>query len=126
MSKKILIIDDHADIREMYESVLRAKNYDVHSKKNGLTGAMHAVEFEPDLILLDIMMPQMDGFAVLDAMNQNNKLCCKVIVLSNLDDKETIKKALDRGALKYMIKSEYTPDEIANEIDKIFANNKSL
>ena len=126
MAKKILIIDDQAEIREMYESVLRAKNYDVHSKENGLTGAMHAVEFEPDLILLDIMMPQMDGFAVLNAINQSEKLYCKIIVISNLDDKETIQKALDRGAIKYMIKSEYTPDEVVDEIEKIFAEEKNV
>lgn len=117
MSKKILIIDDHADIREMYESALGARGYEVQSEENGLTGAMRAIDFEPDLILLDIMMPQMDGFAVLEALNQNAQLKCSIIIISNLDSDEDIKKALDMGAIKYIVKSEYTPEEVIGEIE---------
>ena len=66
MKEKILIIDDHADIRDMYETVLKMKEYDVCSEPDGLHGAMKAAEWKPDVILLDLMMPQMDGFTVLD------------------------------------------------------------
>jgi DNA-binding response OmpR family regulator len=121
MGKKILIIDDHADIREMYQSALGAHGYDVISEENGLKGAMRAINFKPDLILLDIMMPQMDGFAVLEALNQNDDLFCKVVVISNLGDDEGIRKALDLGAVKYMVKSDFTPDEFVAEINKILA-----
>ncbi|PID52019.1 MAG: hypothetical protein CR972_03895 [Candidatus Moraniibacteriota bacterium] len=118
MNKKILIIDDHADIREMYESALSARGYEVLSEENGLTGAMRAIDFEPDLVLLDIMMPQMDGFAILEALQENAKFKCNIIVISNLDNDEDIQKALDMGAVKYMVKSEYTPDEIVNAVTK--------
>ena len=126
MSKKILIIDDHAEIREMYESALKAHGYDIKSEENGLKGAMRAVDYEPDLILLDIMMPQMDGFAVLEALQQSANLCCKIIIISNLDNDEDIQKALDMGALKYLVKSEYTPDEVVNEIEHALADKDEL
>lgn len=115
--KKILIIDDHKEIREMYSSILEAREYEIYEESNGLTGAMKAVECEPDLILLDIMMPQMDGFAVLEAIQKNETLCCKVFVITNLENEEDAQKALDLGAQKFMKKSEYTPDQVADEID---------
>jgi DNA-binding response OmpR family regulator len=121
MGKKILIIDDHSDIREMYEFALKAHGYNVYSAENGITGVQSALEFKPDLILLDIMMPEMDGFTVLSTL-QNSKETPTIIIISNLDGKEYIKKALDSGASKYMLKSEYTPDEVVAEIDKIYSN----
>ena len=126
MGKKILVIDDHAEIREMYESALRAQGYEVLSEENGLKGAMRAVDYEPDLILLDIMMPQMDGFAVLEALNQSASLRCNIIIISNLDDEEGIQKALNMGAVKYMVKSEYTPDEVVHEIEQILAKKNDI
>jgi len=121
MSKKILIIDDHAEIREMYENALNAQDYDVRTRENGLTGVMCAVDFNPDLILLDIMMPQMDGFAVLEALNQNEKVTKNIIIISNLDGENDKKRALNLGAAKYIVKSEYTPDQIVDEIEKKLA-----
>ena len=122
MSKKILIIDDQAEIREMYESALSTRNYDVRTKENGLTGVMCAIEFNPDLILLDIMMPQMDGFAVLEALNKNDKVTKNIIIISNLDGEDDIKKATELGAQKYIVKSEYTPNQIVDEIEKKLTN----
>lgn len=121
MNKKVLIIDDHAEIREMYESVLTTKGYDVRTEENGLTGAMQVIEFKPDVILLDIMMPQMDGFAVLDALKNNQMITSKIIVISNLENKQDEDRALSSGADKFLRKSAYTPEQITEEIEKILA-----
>lgn len=123
MNKKILIIDDHEEIREMYGSVFTARGYEVYAESNGLTGAMKAAEITPDVILLDIMMPQMDGFAVLEAMNQNENLCCKVLIISNLENEQDEKRALELGALKFLRKSEYTPDQVVQEVEKILVES---
>lgn len=119
MKEKILIIDDHADIRDMYETVLKMKEYDVCSEPDGLHGAMKAAEWKPDVILLDLMMPQMDGFTVLDALKNNKQLDCKVIVISNLSNQQEEERALQAGADKFLRKSDYTPDQIVEEVKKI-------
>ena len=123
MKEKVLIIDDHAEIREMYETVLRMKEYDVCSEPDGLRGAMKAAEFKPDVILLDLMMPQMDGFTVLDALKNNHNLSCKIIVISNLSNQQEEERALQAGADKFLRKSDYTPDQIAEEVQKILNSN---
>ncbi len=123
MKKRVLIIDDHADIREMYEAALKAQDYDVASEEDGIAGIKTALKFNPDLILLDIMMPKMDGFIVLSTLQNSKDAHYKVIVVSNLDGQEYIDRALNFGALKYMLKSDYTPDEIVAEINKICSNS---
>ncbi|MFA5986608.1 MAG: response regulator [Parcubacteria group bacterium] len=119
MKKKVLIIDDHAEIREMYEAVLRLKDYDVCSEPDGLRGAMRAAEFKPDVILLDLMMPKMDGFTVLDALKNNHAISCKTIVVSNLSNQQEEERALKSGADKFLRKSDYTPNQIAEEVQKV-------
>ena len=119
MNTKVLIIDDHADIREMYASVLTAKGYDVCTEENGLSGAMKTIEFKPDVILLDIMMPKMDGFAVLDVLKNNHAITSKILVISNLENEQDAERALSSGADKFLRKSAYTPEQIAQEIEKI-------
>lgn len=113
---KVLIIDDHAEICEMYESVLLEKGLDVFVEQNGLNGVQKAMEIRPDVVLLDIMMPQMDGFAVLENLKNNDYITCKIIVISNLENTQDEEKALSLGADKFLRKSEYTPDQIATEI----------
>lgn len=117
MKKKILIIDDHKEIREMYRDVLEIRGYEILEESNGLNGAMRAVEATPDLILLDIMMPQMDGFAVLEALKKNKNLNSKIFIITNLDNADDEQKISDLGAEKFIKKSEYTPDQVADMID---------
>ena len=119
MKEKILIIDDHAEIRDMYGTALRAKDYEVYAEPDGLSGAMRAAECKPDVILLDIMMPKMDGFTVLDALKNNTNIVCKIIVISNLENDRDKEKSLAAGADAFLRKSEYTPNQIVEEIEKI-------
>lgn len=120
MQKKVLIIDDHEEICEMYESVLRTKGYDVAIALDGLEGSKKIATFHPDVILLDIMMPLMDGFTILDAIKQNSLLDCKIIVISNLENAQDEKRAIDAGADAFLRKSEYTPEQVAEKIEEIF------
>ncbi len=73
MSKKILIIEDNEDIRENIVEILELANYDVSSAENGKVGVKIAKEVLPDLIICDIMMPELDGFGVLHILSRDEE-----------------------------------------------------
>ena len=81
----ILIIEDNADILEMYDIAFRSRGYEVSTALDGLDGVTKAVALSPNVIILDIMMPHMDGFEVLHTLKNNTSLKSVVIVNSNLE-----------------------------------------
>ena len=83
------------------------------------------VEKKPDIILLDVMMPNMDGFAFLKAMKENTSVSVPVVVCSNLSDKETQDKAFQAGAAAVLLKVNYTGRELVSKIDSILTESKS-
>jgi DNA-binding response OmpR family regulator len=83
--KSILIIEDNTDIVEMYTMAFQTRGYMVASATNGLVGITQAVSLHPDIIILDIMMPEMDGFEVLETLKNNTNIRTKIIVNSNLE-----------------------------------------
>ena len=85
LAKPILIVEDNDDIREMYVITFRSKGYTVHEATDGLSGIARAVEINPAVIILDIMMPHMDGFEVLHTLKYNTSIRPIVIVNSNLE-----------------------------------------
>lgn len=84
-SRKILIIEDNTNINEMYQIAFTQAGCEVRSAYDGLSGITTAAEFHPDVILLDLMMPNMDGFEMLKVLKNNTSLTTKVIVNSNLE-----------------------------------------
>ncbi len=121
---KILIIEDNEDLNEMFQIAFDADKFEIESCLNGVDGITKAVEFKPNLILLDIMMPQMDGYEVLKALKKNTSLKTTVVVNSNLEQKQDAEKALKLGADYYLRKSEYTPFELANKVEDILKGQK--
>ncbi len=115
-SKKILIIEDNESLKDLYFMAFSSREFDVEQAKEGLEGITKAVEFKPDIVLLDLMMPNMSGFEVLDAINKNSSLDTTVFIASNLTDKKNISAALDNGAVYFFKKAEYTPDQIVEKI----------
>jgi DNA-binding response OmpR family regulator len=80
-------------------------------------------EYKPDLMLLDIVLPHLDGWEILKKIKEEESLKgLKVVVLSNLGQKQEIDKALELGAVQYLIKAHYTPSEVVGEVKKILAN----
>lgn len=123
--KKILIIEDNADLVELYKIAFRSAGFEVSSKGNGMDGVVQALEFHPDVILLDIMMPQMDGFEVLSAIRNNSSLEVFIVINSNLSRQQDIDLAKRLGADAYLQKSEYSPTELAEKVLALLGAKRS-
>lgn len=105
--KHILVIDDDESIREALAESLAVAGYAVDTAPNGKEGLGKILADKPDLILLDIIMPEMNGWAVLDEIKKDDEAKeIPVIVLTNLDGVENISKALERDAHEYIVKGD--------------------
>lgn len=122
--KKIMIIEDDKSIQDIYMLNFKAAGYDVVIEGDGLSGISTVVEKNPDIILLDVMMPNMDGFAFLKAMKENTSVNIPVVVCSNLSDKETYNKAFAAGAAAVLLKVNYSGKELVQKIGLILSESK--
>lgn len=115
----VLIIEDNQDLVEMYRLKLSLEGFRVETASDGEQGILKAVEVHPQLILLDILMPNMNGFEVLKALKNNSKIDAKIIVLSNLGQYENIREAKALGATEYMVKANTTPTMVVAKIKEL-------
>ncbi len=123
--KKILIIDDDSFIPGVYMAKLEAVGYQVSVAKNGKEGLEMAEKLIPALILLDLMLPQINGFGVIKALKSNKGLKnIPIIITSNLSETKDIKKALSLGADDYLIKAHFTPTEVVAKVEALLRTNK--
>ncbi len=117
MAKKILLVDDDLYIRDLYAEVLKDENYDVLIAADGEEALAVAGANTPDLILLDIMMPKMDGIQVLSKVKENPTLKnIPVIMLTNFGQEDLIKQAVNLGSVEYLLKYNITPGEIIKKV----------
>ncbi len=117
-SKKIIIIEDNKDLNELYSLAFEEAGFEVQTSLMGLDGFKKTMEWDPDVVLLDLMMPVMDGFQVLEELRKN-KFKKLIIVNSNLDQESDIKRAMKLGADKYFVKSNYIPSKLIKEVEKL-------
>lgn len=114
---KILIIEDDHFFQTFYSNKLIEKGYQVAVANNGLEGLKQINSFRPELILLDIIMPVMDGFQVLEAIKKTSPpYTTPVIVFSTLGQESDVKKAITLGAKDYINKSFFDFDAFLNKI----------
>jgi len=119
---KILIIEDDRYISKMYQLKLSLDGFDVVVADNGRIGVEKVKEFRPDIILTDILMPEMDGFDVIKAVKADEELkSTPILIMSNLGQEDHIQKGLELGALGYIVKSQYTPSKVVEKIKEILA-----
>jgi phosphoserine phosphatase RsbU/P len=119
--KKVLLVEDDVFVSDVYSTRLSKEGYQVFLKNNGRDAVSWLETNVPDIVLLDIMMPYMDGIEVLKELRQKDS--CKdvpVIMLTNLSEKENIREALSLGANDYLIKSHFTPSEIVTKVNVFF------
>ncbi|MBU1089782.1 response regulator [Patescibacteria group bacterium] len=121
---KVLIIEDNEDLSNMFQTAFEAKGYEVEASLNGMDGITKAAEWKPDVILLDIMMPQMNGYEVLQALKNNTSLPTKVVISSNLEQEKDAQKAMAMGADLYLKKSEHTPFEAVDKVNALMGRKK--
>jgi DNA-binding response OmpR family regulator len=116
---KILVVEDDKFLRELIARKLREENYEVSEAVDGEEGVKKIEEEAPDLILLDLILPGIDGFEVLARIKETPKLSqIPVIILSNLGQRDDIEKGLKLGAIDYLVKAHFTPAEIIEKIKK--------
>jgi DNA-binding response OmpR family regulator len=116
---KIIIIEDEDVLAQMYAGKLRREGYDVITAPDGTTGLSEALRERPDIILLDIMMPNMNGVEVLTRLTQHPELAdTKIVVLTNTDSPETGEEVRKLGAIDYILKANMTPEELCERVKK--------
>ncbi len=118
--KKILFIEDESALQKTLGDTLKKEGYDVVSALNGEIGLNLAKTQSPDLILLDLILPKMDGFDVLKALiGSEETKNIPVIILTNLERMQDIEMALELGAKTYLVKANYTLKEVVEKVKKV-------
>jgi len=119
MAKTILIIEDDRFLRELIAQKLKNEQYEVLEAVDGEEGIKMIKDGKPNLVLLDLILPGIDGFEVLSRAKQDNAVSnIPIIILSNLGQKEDIERGLNLGAIDYLIKAHFTPKEIIEKVKK--------
>lgn len=118
--KTILLIEDDPFLVDLYNTKLKEEGFEVEIAVSGREGLRKFKEKKPDLILLDIVLPDLDGWEVFEEIKKMDKLNdLKIVILSNLAEKRDVERAQELGATSYLIKSHFTPTEVVEKINKI-------
>lgn len=117
---KILLVEDETDIRELYQRQMVKAGFNVTAVPDGQSALDVLKNDSFDLMLLDIMLPGLNGLQVLKDFKTNNPNSpMKVIIVSNLGQDNVIKEGFNLGAIAYLVKVAYTPDQIVDEVKKL-------
>jgi two-component system, OmpR family, response regulator AdeR len=117
---KVAIIEDDIAIVQMYRTKFENEGYEVATAADGMSGLELLESFEPDIILLDLMMPNMNGLDMLQKLrNQPGGRDAKVVVLTNMGDTETATKVYKMAADDYIVKAEMTPKQVAERVKNL-------
>ena len=120
MAQKILIIEDDKFLRELIARKLIQENFEISEAVDGEEGLKKIKEEKPVLILLDLILPGIDGFEVLTKMKEDPGLASiPVIILSNLGQREDVERGLKLGAVDYLVKAHFTPNEIISKVGAV-------
>ncbi len=117
--KSILIIEDEEILLNLLQNKLSQENYQVEIAKDGQEGLVKAKENKPDLILLDIVMPKMGGFEVMEEISQDKYLKdVPIIIISNSGQPVELDRAKKLGAKDWLIKTDFTAEEVMGKVKK--------
>lgn len=116
--KKILIIEDEIILSDLLAKKLRGLGFEIAQSFDGEEGLKKISEFSPNLLLLDIVMPKLDGFQVMKKLKEAGGFSMPIIIISNSGQKVELDKALELGAKDFIIKAEINPEEVVEKINK--------
>ncbi len=118
--KTILLVEDEQDLMEIYKTKFSLDGYRVVTADTGIKAIEMALRNNPDIILLDVILPGKDGFAVLEELKANDKTKkIPVIIFSNLGQDWEVKRGQSLGAVKFLTKSNVTPAEVAKVVGEV-------
>ncbi|MCD6178099.1 response regulator [bacterium] len=118
-AKKILLVEDEELIVNLLQRKLETEGYEVFVARDGIEGLEKMKKTKPDLVLLDIIMPRMGGFEVMEAMKKDKGLRdIPVIVISNSGQPVELDRARQLGARDWLIKTEFDPKEVLAKVKK--------
>jgi DNA-binding response OmpR family regulator len=124
---KILVAEDDKLISNSLCEALKTEGYEPTPAYDGEEAVAKSKEMNPDLVLLDIMMPKLDGISVMWELKANpNTAKIPVIVLTNIGDVETISKIVEAGGVDYLLKSDQSVDDIIQKVKDVLARNVRL
>lgn len=116
---KVLLVEDDRDLVEMYETKFKMEGFEVIKSENGLNALDLVKKEKPAVVLLDIVMPELDGFQVLKSLKVDPETkATPVILLTNLSQETDIKKGTELGAADYLVKANFTPNEVVAKARK--------
>ncbi len=117
--KTILFIEDESVLQKTFRDVLEKEGYKIITALDGEIGLRLVKEKKPNLVLLDLVLPKMDGFEVLKELKENKETKdIPVIILTNLEKSEDVDKALELGATTYLVKANYELKEVVEKVKK--------
>lgn len=120
MAYKILLAEDDIQLIDMYKRKFELEGFEVHIAEDGQAALDQLDTFTPDIVLLDIMMPKVNGLEVLKNVRENpEKKDMLVIILTNLGNETTSEEIYKLGATDYIVKAEMTPIEVVNKVKEI-------
>lgn len=122
MLPKVLVVEDDDIIREIYSMKFELEGFPVAAAENGRVGLQLVDEFEPEIILLDMMMPVMGGLDFMRALKESRAEIPHVVVFSNISAPQQVDAVMRLGAKAYWTKSDYTPDMAASELLKLWGS----
>jgi two-component system, OmpR family, response regulator ResD len=121
---KVLIVEDDKNICEMYAITFMRRGFTVYTASDGRSAIQKYQNKKPDIVLLDIMMPQVDGYQVLNEIRKDTKVYTPVIMLTNLDANDFTREAQLENIDAYLIKSNHSPREVVDRtIEVLKVNN---
>lgn len=126
-NKKVILIEDEESIRELYKRQLTLAGLQVDAFATGKEGLNAVINGQYDLLLLDIMLPDINGLEILKEVKKNEKTkTTPVLLLTNLGQDAVIKEGFQLGAEGYILKAAYTPDQIIQEVKNILQKKQTL
>lgn len=123
MEKPVLIVEDNKDLQDIYKIAFDSANIPCVIKNNGLEAIAEITEIDPSIILLDLLMPDIDGFKFMELMKEKTSLNIPIIVCSNLSDEKSRQKCKEYGCYDYLIKADTDISDLVKKI-KEFLNKK--
>ena len=122
---RLLLVEDDVTMVKMYQKKFLAEGYEVVTAYDGEEGLKKVKEVKPDLVILDVMMPKLDGLAVFKLMKAEPATKdIPVILLTNFDQKDAIYESFTLEAVEYLIKSDVTPAQVVQKVEELLKKKK--